>query len=354
MPPESRGGALGLLASVTGGGSGGGAGVEDALAPMGNGGLYIAILRSESVQIRIIDRFDLRSVYHTKRMVDTVEKLAKNVAVAEDRRLGTIALSVTDHDPNRAAQMGNAYVEELDAALARLNTSAASREKDFLEKQLDLIRKQLTTAEHSQADFSSKNATLDLKEQGRVLMEAAARIETELVAAEAELNSLKAAYGDSHVRVRAAGNKVERLRKELNAMGGVGPGGESLADGNLPSIRKLPGLGMSYADLYRQTRILEAVYELLTKQYELAKVQEAKEVKTVRVLDPARVPERKSEPKRTAIVIVSTFLAALAGLVWIVAAWYWSRVDDGDPAKTLIRRIAGEVRMTGSTPAPQS
>ena len=360
LPPESRGGALGLLASVASGSSSGsnasssGGGAEAALAPIGSGSTYIAVLRSDTVEIRILDRFDLRTEYREKRTVDALEALAKNVSVEEDRRLGVITLKVTDRDPKRAADIGNAFIEELNTSLSDLDTSAAHRERVFLEQQLKVIKQQLADAEKSQAEFSTKNATLDLKDQAHVEMEAAGKVNAELVAAEAELNSLRVVFGDKHVRVRAAESRVARLRQELDAMSGAASASSGPSNTGFPSLRKLPGLGMSYADLYRQTRILESVYETLTKQYELAKVQEAKEIPRVRVLDPARVPERKSEPKRTAIVVVSTILAGLAGMAWIVGLWYWVRVDESDPTKALILRIAGEVTQPRASAPPQS
>jgi uncharacterized protein involved in exopolysaccharide biosynthesis len=131
-------------------------------------------------------------------------------------------------------------------------------------------------------------------------------------------------------------------------MGGVGgkvDGADQKSDQLYPSIRELPILGVTYSDLSRQLAMQEGIYEILTKQYELAKVQEAKEIPTIKVLDEPQVPERKSSPHRSLIVLVGVLVSAFAGIMWIVACKLWEITDDCHPVKEigtkLVRTIMG-------------
>jgi capsule polysaccharide export protein KpsE/RkpR len=163
---------------------------------------------------------------------------------------------------------------------------------------------------------------------------AAATLQGHLIAAQAELEGLRQVYSDSNVRVHAVRARIEELQKKLQQMGGGDlAGNESPEDSLYPSIRKLPLLGVTYANLYRATKIQETVFELLTQQCELAKVQEAKETPSVKVLDPPTLPERKSFPPRLVIMVFGAFLSMMAGAIWILGNDGWKNLDVNDPRK---------------------
>jgi hypothetical protein len=158
------------------------------------------------------------------------------------------------------------------------------------------------------------------------------------------------------VRVRALRARVTELRVQLGKMGGesgTSAAPSSPTDASLyPAIRQLPLLGVTYADLYRQTKIQETVYELLTQQYELAKVQEAKEVPSVKVLDAAVVPTKKSFPPRGLLTVVGTAFALLAVCGWILARQAWREIDPQDPRKKFAMEVAGTMRADALRAAP--
>jgi capsule polysaccharide export protein KpsE/RkpR len=136
--------------------------------------------------------------------------------------------------------------------------------------------------------------------------------------------------------VREVRGRIDELQSQLRKMSGVGDnvnGADLTADQLLPSVRKLPLLGFTYYDLYRQVTMQDTIYETLTKQYELAKVQEAKEIPPVKVLDEPDVPERKSSPHRLSIIVLGFVLSALAGIIWILAPVLWDLIDDTHPVK---------------------
>ncbi len=351
MPPDSQaGGTSALLAAATRGGAGLAGIAGDLLGAKNSGALFVGILGSRTVQDRLIEQFDLRRVYDSSKMKmeDARNSLAKHTGISEDRKSGIIAITVADHDPQRAAALAGAYVKELDRLVAEVSTSAARRERIFLEERLHAVKQDLDASATKFSEFASKNTAIDIPAQGKAMVEAAATLQGQLIAAESELRGLEAMYTDQNVRVRALRARVAELRAQLGKIGGdSGAAGalSSKSDPSLyPSIRQLPLLGVTYADLYRQTKIEETVFELLTQQYELAKVQEAKEIPSVKVLDAAVVPTKKSFPPRSLILIFGTAFFFLGACAWIFAKRYYAAIDPQEPGKLLAEEVVATVR----------
>jgi uncharacterized protein involved in exopolysaccharide biosynthesis len=344
MPPDSESNStLALVAGLTAGQGGVGALAGDLLGIKSTGALFVGVLGSRTVQDRIIQRFDLKKEYRTGLEQTARQKLAENTSVSEERKSGIIELSVSDHDPKRAAAIAGAYVEELNTLMAQLTTSSARREREFLEQRLDAVRQDLGSAEKDFSQFASKNGTIDITEQGKAMVGSAATLEGQLIAAQAEVEGLKQIYSDNNVRVRAVQARIDELRRQLQEMSGKSstPSTENEAnsDALYPSIRELPILGVPYADLYRRLKIEEAVYETLTKQYELAKVQEAKEIPTVKVLDLPEIPERKSYPPRLLMIIIGTLGSCALGVIGVVGKSRWREINSSDPTKVFLEQI---------------
>lgn len=365
MPPDDQSSSgLGMLAAMASSSGGSGlAGLAGGLLGVkSSGDLFIGILGSDTIQDHLIDQFGLMKVYHDSKIEDSRKDLAEHSDISADRKSGIISVTVTDHDPNRAAAMAQAYVSELNVLVAQLSTSSARRERIFLEGRLQKVKADLDTAEQNFSVFASKNTAIDIPEQGKAMVDAAATLQGQLIAAQAELSGLQQIYTDNNVRVRSAHAHVEELQKKLNEIGGAGTQTDLENDNSLyPSIRKLPLLGVTYADLYRQTKTQETVYELLTQQYELAKVQEAKEIPTVKVLDPAMVPTKKSFPPRSIIVALGTILGVALAMTWIVGKTQWDAVDASDPRKafavevfTTVHAQLPQFRKNGNGNRPES
>ncbi|HXW90879.1 MAG TPA: lipopolysaccharide biosynthesis protein [Terriglobales bacterium] len=338
MPPDNSslsgssamlGLALGLGAPGLGGGSGGGspagglAGtIGDLLGSQKPGPLFIGILSSRSLSDRMIDRFDLLRIYKRKYYAGARRQLLSQVTFKEDKKSGIIRIAVSDHDRWRATAMTEAYIDELNHALGRVNNSAASREREFLEERLVSINAELKKAGEDLAGFSSRNATLDPQDQGKAMLDAAAMLQGQLIAARSELSGLQQIYTSENVRVRSLQAHVAELEKQLNDLGGKGYSGDTKLDPNAlyPSIRQLPVLDQEYGELYRKARVDEVVFELLTEAYEMARVQEAKDTPVAKVLDLPRVPERPAWPPRMLLTIAGGFLAFLFTSFAIVGA----------------------------------
>ena len=389
MPPDQQStSALAMMAGMAAKAGGGlGAMAGDLLGIKSSGALFVGVLRSQTAQDRLIQQFDLKKVYGKRLVMDARKKLDENTSISEDRKSGIISISVTDHESQRSAALANAYVDQLNSLVAELSTSSAHRERIFLEERLKVAKHDLDDAVNQLAQFSSKNNTLDIQQEGKAMLDAAGTIAGQLIAAESQLEGLRQIYTDNNSRVRAMQGRVSELRRQLEKLGGVqnnagrnyskttlakgqaahpapgqaadpplGQAGDPPADqsadqaavqsGSMPypTIKSLPLLGAKYSDYYRRAKIQETVFELLTQQYELAKVQEAKETPSVKVLDPATVPEKKSFPPRFLIVFLGSALALSVSVVWVLGSSQWRQTDPNDPRKILAQEVVATVR----------
>ena len=352
MPPEQPSAGLSMLAAATGSvgaqlGSNLGTVAGNLLGMKSSSDLFIGVLQSRTVQDDLIEKFGLQKVYSTRRIEDTRKKLSDRTTLNADRKSGIIAIEVEDHSPERAAGMAGEYVAALNRVITQLNTSSAHREREFLEGRLVEVKQDLESAEKGFSKFASENTALDIPTQGKAAIEGVATLQGQLIAVETELQGLRQIYADGNVRVRSAQARMDELRqelqKDLSASGTGGPdanGPESL----LPSMRKLPVIGVNYADLYRNTKIEEAVFQVLTQQYELAKVQEAKETPSVKVLDAPDVPDQKSFPPRAIIVLFGLILGIAASSFWVLGKHSWDQTDTNDPQKAFATEVLCAIR----------
>jgi uncharacterized protein involved in exopolysaccharide biosynthesis len=300
---------------------------------------------SNSVEDELIRKFDLRAVYGTKRWESARKRLESNTNITEDRKDGIITIRVRDHDRARAQQMSRAYIQSLDHRMMQVSTSSARREREFLETRLQAVKTDLDAAARDLSQFSSKNTAIDLPQQGKALVEAAAMVQGELIAAESELKGLRQMYGPEHVRVRGVEARIAELKRQLQNLGGTDDQlANDKADTFYPPIRKLPLLAVTYADLFRRTKIQEAIFETLTKQYELAKVQEVKETPTVRVLDEPTYPEWKVSPPRLLIMLSGAFLGFGIGIGAVVGRTAWHAAEPTHPKKIAASETVAALR----------
>ena len=356
MPPDQQGstammvaalaahaGSLGTLGSLASGLPGGRSSAD----------LFIDLLRSGTVSDHLIDRFNLQQAYHKRYRVDTAKHLARITKITENKKSGVITIEVEDTSRERARDLAQGYLDELNKLVTRTNTSAAHRESVFIEQRLHAVQAALEDAELQLSHFSSKSSAVDIKEQTRAMVDAGARIEAELMVEQSGLQSLRQIYGDSNVRVRQSEARIATLRGELGKMTGsadtatpndadnTGSGTDAGADNAelyLP-LRQLPGLAVSYTDLYRRVRVQENVFELLTQQYEMAHIEEAKDVPTVSVIDAPGIAEKKSFPPRLLLTLLLTFLAFICVSIFILVRDGWSTISASDPRKVIASEI---------------
>jgi uncharacterized protein involved in exopolysaccharide biosynthesis len=348
MPPDEGGGGGALLAALSGkaGGSLGGLGslAGSLLGTHSTSSLFVDLLHSGTVSGHLIDRFDLMRVYRKRYKVDAAKYLAHHTTIVDDKKTGVVTITVVDEDPRRARDIAEAYLDELNQIVARTATSSARQERLFLERRLASVQADLERAQLDLSDFSSTHSTVDIKEQTRAMVDAAAKLQGQLVAEQAELGSLRQVYGDGNVRVRAAESSVGLLRGELQKLSGTDARlaqGVAATDPNQlsPPLRQLPRLAVPYADLYRRVKVQETVYELLTQEYELARIQEAKDIPAVQVIDAPGIPEKKSFPPRLLVALGLTLVCEVAAAALLLMRKSWNATSEDDARKVLLRDI---------------
>lgn len=354
MPPERGGNSASMLAALVGRGSsagsaGGLAGLAGSLlSPKDNGALFIALLRSGTISGHLIDRFDLQHVYHTRYRDSTAKRLARLTKITEDTKSGVITIVVTDQQRVRARDLAQAYLDELNNIVARVNTSSARREREFIEQRLKTVQRDLQQAQLDLSKYSRENTTIDIKEQTRATVEAGAKLEGQLIANQSELDSLRQIYGDQNVRVRAAQARNSLLRHEMQRADGQREEQDDTLGTDethpYPALRQLPQLAVQWANLYRNVRIHETVFDLLSEEYETARIEEVKSIPTLSIIDFPGLPERKSGPHRALIVLTTTFLSAVAVSLLLFAKRSWLAMDHKDERRVLVIAIGKTLR----------
>lgn len=356
MPPESSGSSAGLLASMAGRALGGdvlGGLAASLLGSRSNGPLYIDLLRSSYVTGHMIDRFHLQDIYHSRYRVDAAKKLIRRTKVVQEKKSGVISLTVTDTDPVRARDMAQAYLDELNVLVNRTSTSAARRERVFIEGRMATAKEELGRAQIAMSNFSSTHAAVDIREQTRVTVESEAKLQGQMIVTQGELDSLRQIYGDQNVRVRAAEARLGDLKREFEKIGGSsaelpaernGSQGANPESVSFPPLLQLPRLAVPFANLYRNERVQEAVLDLLTQQYEVSRIQEARDVAAINVIDAPGIPEKKSFPPRTLLILAFTFVGLWGGAAFVVVRDRWSAVSSQDPRRLLAERMIHDLR----------
>jgi capsule polysaccharide export protein KpsE/RkpR len=314
------------------------------------GQLMVGVLSSRTISDAIIQRFGLADLYSTKYPEDTRKVLDGFTDFKEDDKSGIITITVDDESPERAAAMAKAYTEELNRVLADVNTSSAHRERVFVEQRLAGVKTDLDRSAKELSQFSSENTTIDISEQAKAMVGAAADLQGELIAAQSMLRGMQQIYTDTNPRIRQLKAQIAELESQMQKMGGKdvkSSDGSGLGKDELyPSIRQLPLLGVRYLDLYRQNKIDEAVFELLTKEYEVVRLQEAHNMPTVEVLDQAVVPQKKAHPSRLLIIVGGSGFCLLFSMAWIVGVAHWDRTAPEHPWKEFAEEVLEKINAS--------
>ena len=268
--------------------------------------LYAGLLKSNTVLDRIIDRFNLMEVYKAKYRVDARASLLGNVSISVDKKTPFIIIAVEDKDPKRAADMANAFVEELRNFTKNLALTEASQRRIYFEEQLKEARLALTKAEEDMKRFQEKTGAVRVDEQARAVIQTIASLRAQIAAKEAEIKVMRTYLTPSNPDLQKAEEALRAMKAELQrleAKEGKNP------DPLLPTAR-MPEVGLEYLRKLRELKFYETLYEILLKGYETAKLDEAKDAPVINVIDKATPPEKRAKPKRKQMVLTAT----LAGL----------------------------------------
>src|SRR5712691_772303 len=302
---------LGPLAALAGGG----------LGLRTPSDLYVAMLRSRTVADNLIDRYSLMNVYRKTLREDARLQLTGHTEMLAGKD-GVISIFVDDRDPRRAADLANGYVDELEKLTKTLAVTEASKRRLFFEREVKMASDDLANAEVALKQTQEKTGLILLDSQSRAMIESLTSLRARVAAEEVLVQQMRTFAAPENPQLIREEKALEALRDQLNRLEG-GQGKRLFAD--VP-IQNVPSAGLEYVRKYRDVKYREALFELLAKQYEAAKIDEARDSLIVQQLDKAIVPERKSWPPRTALVLASTLLALI---VAIVAVFFLEAMERG-------------------------
>ena len=321
MPPGSQqqsGSAAALAALGSLGGLAGGLGGKTPDE------LYVALLKSDSVQRSLVDRFDLKTRYN----IDSYESLRKalpaTLRITSDKKSGLITVEVDDKEPKFAADLANAHAAEVTKVLGRLAVSEAQLRRIFFESQLKETKERLVKAELDLQRVQEKSGVIVLDKQAEALIAGAAQVRALIAEREVQLKVLRGSATEQNPQVIRLATELRALRSELSRM-------ESSQGGNAGSavdmpVGKLPEAAIAYVRARRELKLQETLLETMIRQYEIAKLDEAKEGPQLQTVDVALPPDRKSKPSRAIIVLAAGLIALLGSSTFVIVRSYraWS------------------------------
>lgn len=269
---------------------------------------YVAFIKSRTVQNALVERFDLQKKYGSELSEDARRSLEGSVRIAAGKD-GLIRIEVEDNDPAFAAQLANAHIEELRVLLSRLAVTEAQQRRAFYEKQLEQAKAKLNLAQRVLQGSGIKEGAL--RAEPRMAAEAYARLKAEVTSAQVRIQSMRTYLADQAPEVRLAQSNLAALRSQLQAAE------------NEDSVSAKD----EYIEKYRDFKYQEALFEMYAKQFELAKLDEARDGAVIQVVDEAQPPERKSKPKKALIAILATLVAGFAATFFVLGRLYWVRLE---------------------------
>ncbi|WP_218079638.1 GumC family protein [Anthocerotibacter panamensis] len=330
-PPKKAAGASALLGSLGGlGDLSGSLGLND------QSKLYVGMLTSRTVADRLIERFKLKVVWDMKTLADTRKALESSTTITAGKD-SIIAIEVEDKDPQRVAQLANGYVEELYKLTQTLAVTEASQRRLFFEKQLKIAKEGLANAEVALKKTQEKTGLIEIDNQARVILEAIATLRAQVAAKEVELGAMRTAtttQNPDYIRVQEElkGLKAQQIKLEQsqNKRGDI-----FVASG------KVPEASLEYLRAVRDVKYYEKIFEFTAQQFEVAKIDEARDSSLVQVLDQAIPPEKKSGPKRLQITLVVGLVALILSVFWAFANSAYQQMQANPEQALRLQELRG-------------
>jgi len=342
-PNSQQGGGSAALAAL---GSLGG--LAGGLASRSPDELYVALLKGDSVQRALIDRFNLKEHYKVETYETLRKVLPSYVRVAADKKSGLITVEVDDESPKFAADLANAHADEITKVLGRLAVSEAQLRRAFFENQLKETKENLVRAEQALQATQEKSGMIVLDKQAEALIGGAAQLRAQITEREVQLKVLRTSATDQNPDVMRLGSELRALRTELARMESSQGAGSTTSAVEMP-VGQIPSASIDYVRARRELKLQETLLEGMVRQYWIAKLDEAKEGPALQQVDVALPPDRKSKPSRALIVIVATVLALLASTAFVVLRRYKAFVREYDPTSaTAWARLSEAWRLRRS------
>jgi tyrosine-protein kinase Etk/Wzc len=300
------------------------------------GDMYVSLFRSRTVEDGVIRRFNLMERYRAKRLSDARRDFEELTTVVLGVKDGLILITVTDKDPKLAAEIANGYVDEFRKLSATLAITEASQRRTFFQQQLLETNENLAAAEEALKHTEQSTGVLQVDSQARSLIESGASLRAQIGMKEVELQGMRSYATEDNPQIVMGEQQLAALKSQLVNLAGADQNPTSdimLPKGNIPEA------GMEYLRRLRDVKYYETISELIARQFEVAKEDEARQGAIIQVADPAIPPDRKSSPHRTIIVLLTTLIAFLTSILWVLVQTRWSQTvhdhDSGPRIQTL-------------------
>jgi tyrosine-protein kinase Etk/Wzc len=294
--------------------------------------MYVAMLMSRTVEDAMVQHFGLMSEYRAKYPSDARKAFEGHAKIDGSGKDGLIRISIEDSDPRRAAELANGYVDQFRALSEHLAITEASQRRLFFEKELERAKSDLANAEEALKRTEQTTGLVQLDSQARTLIEAAASLRAQIAAREVQIEGMQMYATGQNAQLLQAQQELEGMRTQLAKLGGSEDSAASL----IVSKGRVPEVGLEYARKVRDVKYYETIFDILARQFEVAKLDEAKQGALIQVVDSAIAPDRRSSPKRGRIVIGATLAGLLIGMITALFQASLRRLrDDPESAEKL-------------------
>jgi len=331
LPPQQNSSIGNVLAAQVGnlGGmaalAGGGLGLKN------ENDMYVGMLKSNAVEDAVIERFGLMQEYHKKYLSDARKTFENSTAVDGSGKDGLIHISFEDRDPKRAADLANGYVAQFRILSQGLAITEASQRRLFFQRELEKSKDNLADAEEALKKTEQTTGVIALDSQARELIQSAAALRAQITEREVQIEGMQSYATGENAQLVQAERELQSMRAQLAKLGGS----EDSNDEIMVPKGRVPEVGLEYVRKLRDVKYYETIFDIIARQFEVAKLDEAKEGQIIQVVDPAIVPDRKSFPKRGLIVLIG---ALIGGFIGVFTAFFQASLkrlerDPGTAAK---------------------
>ena len=338
LPPQQQQSSLSAFAAGALGGLAG-SGMASQLGLKSPADLYVGLLGSRTIADNVIKNFHLQDVYHKKLISETRKDLAKHVSFSSGKD-SLIKITAEDHDPQRAADLANAFVDELYRQNSRLAITDAAQRRLFFEQQLSGEKDALANAETALKNTQQSTGMLAPGGQAEALIRAAAQIKAEIVSREVQLMGMRSFATDENPHLQVLEQEIKGFKSQLAGLEASGQSGLGVEF----SAGKLPQASLEYIRKFRDMKYHETLYELLAKQYEAARIDEARQAPMIQVVDRAAVPDKKTWPPRGVFTLAAAVAGLLAACGWVLVTRAIRNLSQAPDHAVSLEALRGALR----------
>lgn len=336
IPPQQNSGLGNAFASQIGNLGGIAALAGGSLGIKSPNEMYVAMLRSRTVEDAMVQRFGLMQEYHSRLLSDARKSLEHNTKIEASGKDGLIHISVEDHNPERAAALANGYVDQFRKLSENLAITEAAQRRLFFQQQLQDAKNQLAAAEEALVQTEQQTGLIQLDSQARALIESVASLRAQISAKEVQIQSMQTFATDQNAQLVQAQQELDSLRAQLAKLHGAG---EKADAGLILPQGRVPTASLEYVRKLRDVKYYETIFDIMARQFELAKIDEAKEGALIQVVDAAVPADRKSSPYRTLIVLGATVFGFFFGVFYALVLSSIERISQVPAMKSKLLLI---------------